>query len=204
MQKKKKNAKGSVLPEPQARQENESPHQDPKEAESPNEASDHGNVHANEPAALKKATSARIPCYIACATSVQRLCDLCKHPLPRGCTHLHTGGTSHLHRTWRGNGPRRPQTNVRRRATTLAFLPVVVYDGACWKGRMGATDSPSSAKANLKKATTNRRKANSGSASHGNGKMMRRWRQTSCGPYASSREGPHLPKKTTRCKRSKR
>ena len=50
--KKKKGAKASV-PQPQ-----EGPKQDPKKKESPNEASDHGTPHPNEPAALEKATSA--------------------------------------------------------------------------------------------------------------------------------------------------
>ena len=49
---KKKIAKTSV-PQPQ-----EGPIQDPKERESPNEASDHGTLHANEAAAPEKATSA--------------------------------------------------------------------------------------------------------------------------------------------------
>ena len=43
--KKKKSAKASV------RQLQEGPKQDPKEEEGPNEASDHGTPHANEPAA---------------------------------------------------------------------------------------------------------------------------------------------------------
>ena len=55
---KKKNAKAKVPPQLQARQENESLNQDPKEVESPNKASDHGAPHANELAALEKATSA--------------------------------------------------------------------------------------------------------------------------------------------------
>ena len=50
--KKKKSAKASV-PQPQ-----EGRKQDPKEEESPNEASDHGTPHANEPAAPEKATLA--------------------------------------------------------------------------------------------------------------------------------------------------
>ena len=54
--KKKKHAKAKVPREPQARQENESPNQNPKEVVSPNEASDHGAPHANEPPAPKKAT----------------------------------------------------------------------------------------------------------------------------------------------------
>ena len=140
----------------------------------------------------------RIPCYMACATSVQPLCNLCKHSLLRGCTHLHTGCTSYLHRTSRGNGGRRPRTSVRRRARSSAFCPVGVYGGVCWKDRMVATDSPSAAKANSKKATRNRRRDKSWSESHRNGKMMRRLRRTSCGPYASSRERPHLQTKTTR------
>ena len=56
--KKKKIAKASVPSQPQARQENEGPNQDPKEEEIPNEANDHGTPHANEAAAPKKATSA--------------------------------------------------------------------------------------------------------------------------------------------------
>ena len=56
--KKKKNAKANVPPQLQARQEKESPNQDPKEVESPNEARDHGAPHANEPAAPEEATSA--------------------------------------------------------------------------------------------------------------------------------------------------
>ena len=39
-----------------------------------------------------------IPCYVACATSLQPLCNLCKRSLSRGCTHLHTGCTSYLRR----------------------------------------------------------------------------------------------------------
>ena len=58
MPKKKKNAKANVPPQLQAKQKNEGPNQDPKEGESPNEASDHGTPHANEPVALEKATSA--------------------------------------------------------------------------------------------------------------------------------------------------
>ena len=50
--KKKKSAKASI-PQPQ-----QGPKQDPKEGKSPNEASDHGTPHANEPAAPEKATSA--------------------------------------------------------------------------------------------------------------------------------------------------
>ena len=50
--KKKKSAKASV-PQPQ-----EGPKQDAKEEENPNEASDHGTPHANEPAAPEKATPA--------------------------------------------------------------------------------------------------------------------------------------------------
>ena len=73
---------------------------------------------------------------------------------------------------------------MRRRARSSAFRPVVVYDGACWKDRMVATDSPSAAKANLKKATRNQRMDKSWSKSQANGKMMRRWLRTSCGPYA--------------------
>ena len=84
----------------------------------------------------------RIPCYVACATSVQPFYNLCKHSLLRDCTHLHTGCTSYLRRTSRGNGERRPRTSVRRRARSSAFRPVVVYDVACWKDRMVATDSP--------------------------------------------------------------
>ena len=56
--KNKKNAKANVSPQPQARQENEGPNQDPREEESPNEASDHGTPYASEPAAPEKATSA--------------------------------------------------------------------------------------------------------------------------------------------------
>ena len=55
--KKKESAKVSV-PQPQARHESEGPNQVPKEEESPNEGSDHGTPHANEPAAPEKATSA--------------------------------------------------------------------------------------------------------------------------------------------------
>ena len=55
--KKTKSSKASV-PQPQARHESEGPNQDPKEEESPNEASDHGTPHANELAAPEKATSA--------------------------------------------------------------------------------------------------------------------------------------------------
>ena len=95
----------------------------------------------------------RITCYIACATGVQPLCNLCKHSLSRSCTHLHTGCISYLRRTLRGNGGTRSRTSVQRRARSSAFRPVVVYDGACWKDQMVATDSPSAAKANLKKAT---------------------------------------------------
>ena len=56
--KKKKKSKANVPPQPQARQENEGPNQDPKEEENPNEASDYGTPHANEPAAPEKTTSA--------------------------------------------------------------------------------------------------------------------------------------------------
>ena len=56
--KKKKSAQASVLPQPQVRHEDEGPNQDSKEEDSPNEASDHGRLHANEPAAPEKATSA--------------------------------------------------------------------------------------------------------------------------------------------------
>ena len=142
----------------------------------------------------------RLPCYVACATSVQPLCNFCKHSLSRSCTHLHTGCTFHLRRTWRGNGRRRLRTSVRRCARSLAFRPVVVCDCACWKGRMVATVSASVAKANLDKVTRTRRKAKSWSESHCNGKMMRRWRQTLCGAYALSQETPHLQTKTTLCK----
>ena len=93
---------------------------------------------------------------------------------------------------------------MRRRARSLAFRPVVVYDGDCWKDRMVATHLPSVANANLKKMTKTRRKAKSLSESHRNEKMMRRLRRTSCGPHASFRERPHLQTKTTRCKHSKR
>ena len=96
------------------------------------------------------------------------------------------------------------RTSVRRRARSLAFRRVVVYHGACWKGRMVATVSSSVAKANLKGATRNRRKAMSWSESHCNAKMMRRWQQTVFGPYALSPERPHLQTKTLRCKHSKR
>ena len=37
----------------------------------------------------------------------------------------------------------------------MAFRPVVVYDGACWKGRMVANVWPSVAKTDLKKAKKN-------------------------------------------------
>ena len=73
-----------------------------------------------------------------------------------------------------------------RRARSLAFRPVVVYDAACWKDRMVASDSPSVAKANFIKVTRHRRKDKSWSQSHRNGRMMRRWRQTSCGPGGTS------------------
>ena len=146
----------------------------------------------------------RIPCHVACASSVQPLCNLCKHSLSRGCTYLHTGCTSYLRRTSRGNGGKRPRTSVRGRARSLAFRLVVVYNGACWKDRMVATDSPSVPKANLKKVTRNQRRDKSLSQSHRNGEMMRRWRRTSSGPYVSSRERPHLKTKTTGCKHSKR
>ena len=62
---------------------------------------------------------------------------------------------------------------MRRRARSLAFRPVVVYDGAFSKVRLMATVSPLMAKANFKKATRNRRKAKSWSESHCNGKTMR-------------------------------
>ena len=52
--KKKKSARVSVPPQPQARYENEGLHQDAKEEESPNEASDHCTPHANKPAASRK------------------------------------------------------------------------------------------------------------------------------------------------------
>ena len=68
----------------------------------------------------------RIPCCVACATSVQPLCNLCKHSLSRGCTHLHTGCTSYLRRTSRGNLGSRPGTSVRRPARSLVFRAVVV------------------------------------------------------------------------------
>ena len=145
-----------------------------------------------------------IPCYVAWATSVQPLCNLCRHSRSCGCTHLHTRCTPYLRRTWQGNGGRRLRTSVPRHAGSVAFRPAVVYDGACWKDRMVASDSPSVAKANLKKGTRNRRKAKSWSESHRNGKMMGRWRRTSCGLSASSQEGPHLQTKTMRCKHSKR
>ena len=83
-----------------------------------------------------------IPSYVVCATSAQPLCNLCKHSLSGGCTHLHTGCTSYLRRTSRGYGRRRPRTTVRRHARSSAFRPVVVYDGACWKDRMVATNWP--------------------------------------------------------------
>ena len=107
----------------------------------------------NPPRRCDTVVFTRIPCYVACATSVRPLCNFCKHSLSRGCTHLHTGCTSYLRRTSRGNGGRRPRRSVRRRARSPAFRPVVVYDGACWKDRMVAADSPLAAKANLKKAT---------------------------------------------------
>ena len=116
----------------------------------------------------------RIPCYIACATSVQPLCNLCRHSLSRRCTHLHTGCTSYLRRTSQGNGGGRPRTSVRRRARSSAFRPVVVHDGGCWKDQMVATDSLSAAKANRKKATRNQRRDKSWSESDCNVKMMRR------------------------------
>ena len=56
--KKKKNAIANVPAQPQARQQTEGSNEKPKEEESPNEASDHGTPHPNEPAAPKKATSA--------------------------------------------------------------------------------------------------------------------------------------------------
>ena len=65
---------------------------------------------------------------------------------------------------------------------------------------MEATNSPSVAKANLRKATRNRRKGKSWSETHRNGKKMTRFRRTSCDLYALSRERPHLQTKTTRCK----
>ena len=74
----------------------------------------------------------------------------------------------------RGHSADTARTSVRRRARSSAFRPVVVYDGACWKDRMVATDSPSAAEANRKKATRNRRSDKSWSESHRNGKMMRR------------------------------
>ena len=144
----------------------------------------------------------RNPFYVACATSVQALCNLCKHSLSRCCTHLHTGCTSYLRRTSRGNAGRRPRTSVRRHARSLVFRQVVVYDGACCKDRIVATDSPLVAKANLKKVTRDRRKDKSCSDSHRNWKMMGRWRLTSCGLHVSSRETPHLQTKMTRCKHS--
>ena len=156
------------------------------------------------PRRCDKVVFPRIPCYVACATSVQPLCNLCKHSLSRGCTHLHSGCTSYLRRTSRGNGGSWPQTGVWRHARSFTFRPVVVSDGACWKDRMVATDSPSVAKANLKKVTINRRKAKSWSESHRNGKKINRSQRTSCGPYASSRERPHLQRKTTRGKQSNR
>ena len=116
--KKKKNAKAKKPPQPQARQENESPNQDGKEVESPKEASDHGAPHANEPAAPKKphplqrcdtVVFIRIPCYVVCGTTVQPFCNVCKWSLSRGCTQLHTGCTTYLRRTRRGNGRRRPR-----------------------------------------------------------------------------------------------
>ena len=67
---------------------------------------------------------------------------------------------------------------MQRRARSLAFRPVVVYNGACWKDGMVATNSPSLAKANLKKVKRNRRKDKGWSESHRNGKMMRRWQRT--------------------------
>ena len=39
-----------------------------------------------------------IRCYVACATSVQPLCNSCKHLLSPGRRHLHTGCTSYLPR----------------------------------------------------------------------------------------------------------
>ena len=210
--KKKKNAKANVPPQPQPRQENEGPKQHPKQRRAQTKQVTMAlhmqtrRPHPKRPHPLQRCDTVgftRIPCYAACATSVQRLCNLCKHSPSRGCTHLHTGCTSYLRRMWRGNGGIRPRTSVRRRARSLAFPPVIVFDGACWKDRIVATNSPSVGKANLKKVTRNRRRAKSWSKSHRNGKMMRKWRWTSCGPYVSFRERPHLQTKTTRCKHLK-
>ena len=159
---KKKNAKAKIPPQLQAQPENESPNQNPKEVESPKKKvtmvlhMQMRQPHPKQTHPLQRCDTVvftRIPCYVACATSVQPLCNLCKRSLSRGCTHLHTGCTSYLHRTRRGNGGRRQRTSVRRRARSLVFRPVAVYGGACWKGRVEATDSPSVANANLKKAT---------------------------------------------------
>ena len=41
---------------------------------------------------------------------------------------------------------------MRRCARSLVFRPVAVYAGAGWKGQVEATDSPSVANTNFKKA----------------------------------------------------
>ena len=113
-------------------------------------------LHPKKPHPLQRCDTlvfTRIPCCVVCATSVQPLCNLCKRSPSRGCNHLHTGCTSYLRRTRRGSGGRRPRTSVWRRARSLVFRPVAVYAGACWNGRVEATDPPSVAKDNLTKVT---------------------------------------------------